>query len=127
VGRGFFSKSAPKLTPEEERKLVELRKSDPDVQFVENIIVKVEAIKRTGTIVIDDPEKLKTLFTTYRVDPGFMVGRLLTEKAKEGIAVQSYDNESQNMITVLMRLQEAILMGKKGGRRRKSTRYTRRR
>jgi hypothetical protein len=127
VGRGFFSKSAPKLTPEEERKLEELRKSDPDVQFVENIIVKVEAIKRTGTIVIDDPEKLKTLFTTYSVKPGYLVERLFTEKAKEGIAVQSYDNESQNMITVLMRLQEAILMGKKGGRRRKSTRYTRRR
>jgi hypothetical protein len=127
MGRGFFSKSAPKLTLEEERKIEELRKSDPDVQFVENISGKVDAIKGTGTIVIDDPEKLKTLFTTYRVDPGYLVQRLLTEKAKEGITIQSYRNETRDMITVLMRLQEAIWNSKKGGRRRKSKRYTRRR
>jgi hypothetical protein len=127
MGRGFFSKSAPKLTLEEERKIEELRKSDPDVQFVENISGKVDAIKGTGTSVIDDPEKLKTLFTTYRVDPGYLVQRLLTEKAKEGITIQSYRNETRDMITVLMRLQEAIWNSKKGGRRRKSKRYTRRR
>jgi hypothetical protein len=97
----------------EEKAKVAFQQTDPDVQFVESILRKVEALGESGTIVIEDPERLKALFTTYNVDPGYDVPKLFADKAKDGIFLQLYGGVKQTMIAHLMRLPDAIWKRKK--------------